>query len=119
MKMYGAESKRGHLIHRKRSPFSSKRRLSIRVLRREVMGQATLIGSFWAVVWLLSAIEFGAAGFWAMWCIAGIVIAWAGTFAYANWQEREKERRQERKRERLAKRIMAQAEKEFYLRNVA
>ena len=69
-----------------------------------------------AVVWLVSAIEFGAVGFWANWCVGGIVLMWVGMIAYSNWQERERKRRQERKRQRIAKRIMEQADKSCFIR---
>ena len=72
--------------------------------------------SFLAVVWLMSAIEFGVAGTWAKWCVGGIVLYWLVLIAYIKWQEREKKRRQERKRERIAERIMEQADKSYFIR---
>lgn len=86
---------------------------------RENMGQVALISSFWAVVWLVAAMEFGAAGSWAMWFVVGIVLTWGSVFAYASWEWKEEGRRQERKSTRVAKRIIEQTEKEFYLRNAA
>ena len=84
---------------------------------RDSLGSNFFAGSLFAVVWLVSAYECGAAGSWVMWCAGGITLYWVGSFAYLEWREREKRRRQDRKRERIAKRMMEQADKEFYIRN--
>ena len=81
--------------------------------------QGIFVLSMLAVVWLVSAAEFGFAGSWA-WVVAlGIVFTWVGLIAYAEWFEDDMDKKRERRSDRDRRRIVDQAMKEMFLREIA
>ena len=82
------------------------------------IAQAFLMGSFMAVLWLVSAIENGAGGTGVMYSIAGIVLIWVFLIGYESWRERDKSRREMWHCSRSADSVQNEIAKQKYLQNI-
>lgn len=84
-----------------------------------MMKQGIAITIGLALLWLLSAWEFGAVGNWVPIFVAGLVLFAVCSLVYSEWKWNEEERRRERKDRRMVRKIIEQTNKERYLRECA
>lgn len=87
-------------------------------MNKELFKQGIILVSFLAVLWLTSALEIGAAGTWAVWTIACIILAMCGLGAYDTWARADRQSRDTRKTAKMTHRMIEQSRKEMYLREI-
>ena len=72
-----------------------------------------------ACIWLLSALELGLVGDWAVFFIFGVSFVLVAMMAFSKWKQKDNERRRERNDRRAKRKMAEQKDKELYLRNIA
>lgn len=72
-----------------------------------------------ACIWLLSALELGLVGDWAVFFIFGVSFVLVAMMAFSKWKQKDNERIRERNARRAKRKMAEQKDKELYLRNIA
>ncbi len=81
--------------------------------------QGIAIASGLACIWLMSALEFGLVGKWALFFIYGVSFVLFVMIAFSEWKWKDDERRRERNDNRAKRKMAEQTDKELYLRSIA